>query len=373
MSIKTFPHELKENIPNFLRSLKKNENIFSYFPVSTGITKYGQKLEVGFSTYALKILFITGEWNDLKDEHKKNWISYLNSFQVEKSNYPKNSFIDNNYLDFFEEKKVSLFGKDIIKGLLNQSLRGDYELTKNKITNSIRAETKQCISTLYQVGSKNKKNYDEFTDLNIDLFLNSFDWKKPWSAGAQFSALCVFLKTQTLDMKDYSSIRNELIKFINEKVNTETGGYYQGGTPSLNETINGAMKVLTGLDWIDEKIHYPEKLIDMCLLENPNNDGCDLVDIVYVLYRCSQESVYKRNDIVNYLENIYDLLLPHYFPKQGGFSYFLTNSQSNYYGVKISNGKNTPDLHGTLLLTWAIAMIDKIVNLEDSSLNIIKP
>ncbi len=133
------------------------------------------------------------------------------------------------------------------------------------------------------------------------------------------------------------------------------------------------MKVLTGLDWIDEKIHDPKKLIDICLLENPKNDGCDLVDIVYVLYRCSLETDYKRKNIIKYLENIYDLLLSHYFSKEGGFSYFLNKSQTNYYGVKISNGENTPDIHGTLLLTWAVAMIDKIFNLDNSSLNIIKP
>ncbi len=373
MSIKTFPLELKENVPNFLTSLRKNDNIYSYFPVKKGITKYGQKLEVGFSTYALKILFITGNWNNLNDNDTENWKNYINSFQVEKSNYPINSFIDKNYLNFFQENKLNFFGRDIVKGLLNRTLGRDYELTKKKITNSIRAETKQCISSLYQVGSKNNKNYDEFTNLDITRFLDSFDWKKPWSAGAQFSALCVFLRTQSLDENNYFLKRDELVRFINKKVNIQTGAYFIGETPAYNETINGAMKVLTGLDWIDEKIHDPKKLIDICLLENPKNDGCDLVDIVYVLYRCSLETDYKRKNIIKYLENIYDLLLSHYFSKEGGFSYFLNKSQTNYYGVKISNGENTPDIHGTLLLTWAVAMIDKIFNLDNSSLNIIKP
>ena len=51
------------------------------------------------------------------------------------------------------------------------------------------------------------------------------------------------------------------------------------------EVINGAMKVITGLDWINHEIHYPEKLIDFCLNTKPQT-GCDLVDIVYVLYKC---------------------------------------------------------------------------------------
>ena len=31
------------------------------------------------------------------------------------------------------------------------------------------------------------------------------------------------------------------------------------------QVINGAMKVITGLDWLGHEIHYPKKLIDYCL------------------------------------------------------------------------------------------------------------
>ena len=33
------------------------------------------------------------------------------------------------------------------------------------------------------------------------------------------------------------------------------------------------MKVVSGLDWIDEPVHYPEKLIDMCLKTQPKSEG----------------------------------------------------------------------------------------------------
>ena len=33
------------------------------------------------------------------------------------------------------------------------------------------------------------------------------------------------------------------------------------------------MKVITGLDWIDEEIHYPERLIDLCLNIDPSQEG----------------------------------------------------------------------------------------------------
>ena len=56
------------------------------------------------------------------------------------------------------------------------------------------------------------------------------------------------------------------------------------------------MKVITGLDWIDSEIHYPEKLIDFVSITNPL-EGCDVVDYVYVLYKCSKQTSYKKAEI----------------------------------------------------------------------------
>ena len=44
--------------------------------------------------------------------------------------------------------------------------------------------------------------------------------------------------------------------------------------PNNTELINGAMKMLTGFDWFDMEIHYPEKLIDICLSISPQSEGC---------------------------------------------------------------------------------------------------
>ena len=60
-----------------------------------------------------------------------------------------------------------------------------------------------------------------------------------------------------------------------------------------------------------------------------------------------------------------------YFPDLGGFSYFKNKSQIHYYGVKISKGFDEPDIHGTLLLLWAISMISDFRN--ENTFNILKP
>ena len=93
--------------------------------------------------------------------------------------------------------------------------------------------------------------------------------------------------------------------FSDDLVNPETGLYHKGTQTNRHELINGAMKILSGFSWINKEIHYPEKLIDFCLDTEFKNEGCDLVDIVYVLYRCHEESDYRRKDIVDYLNNLW--------------------------------------------------------------------
>ena len=131
--------------------------------------------------------------------------------------------------------------------------------------------------------------------MEIKNYLNEFDWSKPWSSGAQFAGLCVFSSTN--DQSSYKE-KESLINFIDKIVNSEDGGYYSGDTPNLTELVNGTMKIITGLDWLDYSIHYPEKLIDLCLNNKPSQAGCDLVDYVYVLFRCSKQTNYRKKEIV---------------------------------------------------------------------------
>ena len=105
----------------------------------------------------------------------------------------------------------------------------------------------------------------------------------------------------------------------------------------------------------------------------PFDDGCDLVDIVYVIYMCSSVTDYKNDEIKNYFENILYKIEEHYFPDLGGFSYFVNRSQTHYYGVNIAKGFNEPDIHGTLLLVWAISIISQVLDLPTSNWKTLKP
>ncbi len=365
------PTIFTDEITSFIDSLRLTNNSYSFLPCLKGATQAGRELKLGFSCYALKTYFTLNKWDNFDEDYKNEWGQYINSFQKKSRIYPDYSFLDDAYIDNFNKFRIERFTKDFVKKLLNLSKKYNYQSKKFELQTSIRAETKQAISTLQQVNFSNQYIYDDFpkTENEIKNYLNKYDWNKPWSAGAQFSGLCVFVSTQLDDNLD---IKTSLENYINSKVNSD-GFYYSGEKPNYTELINGSMKVLTGLDWLNVPIHFPEKIIDLCLSGKPSQQGCDLVDFVYVLYRCSLETNYRKKDIIKYLENFYETIFNHFYPNQGGFSYGIDSSQKLYYGVEISKGKNEPDIHGTLLLTWALSMIFKITENENYDWKVLKP
>lgn len=365
--------DLNEKLPGYLKSLNKEQ--FQYLPVKTNFTKAGEELSLGFSCYALKLFYITNLWENLDDLDKKNWCSYINSFQVNSSKFPPNSFIDNKFLEYSSDFSLKKQFKNLSKAILNFILKKNYILNNQKLEESIRAETKQAIATLNQVGASNKLPYLDFLRSNeeVNTYLRKLDWSKPWNAGAQFAAVCVFVETQIKS----DALKQELIRTLKDFSilisHKDTGLFYLGNKPSEVELVNGAMKVITGLDWIGVDIPYPKELINTFLNIKPSEDGCDLVDTVYVLYMCSKITDYKSSEVKEFLIEILEMIKMHYFPNIGGFSYFKKTAQTHYYGVQISKGTHMPDIHGTLLLAWAISMISKLISLPTSHWKVLKP
>ena len=57
----------------------------------------------------------------------------------------------------------------------------------------------------------------------------------------------------------------------------------------------------------------------------------------------------------------------------GGFSYNVGRAQKWYYGVPISKGLKESDIHGTVLLVWALAMIFELLGNESIRWRVLRP
>tara|TARA_Y100000389_G_scaffold169820_1_gene176353 strand:- start:760 stop:1863 length:1104 start_codon:yes stop_codon:yes gene_type:complete len=361
-----------QNIPNsvleYTKGLSKEQK-YTFFPAHKGLTENGKNLALGFSCFGLKIYFMTGEWQKLPVSDKENWTEYINSFQMSKKNFPDNSFIDKALTDSYKNLGLKQETKYIIKGALNLLPNFNLDNKNVAVKKAVNAETKQAVSSLYQVNAINlKKIENKFkTKSNLFDYLDSLDWTKPWASGAQFSSLCVLSKTQGFNIENY------LAEFISRLSDKQTGSYFTSYPASSREIINGAMKVISGLDWLGQEIHRPQELIDFCLDNKPVLEGCDIVDFTYVLYKCTQQSTHRRSEVNKLFITFLDEINKLYKKEEGGFSYFYRKSQTHYYGSTITTGEDISDIHGTTLCLWAILMILDTLEIKDDNTYIIKP
>ena len=83
----------------------------------------------------------------------------------------------------------------------------------------------------------------------------------------------------------------------------------------------------------------------------------------------SPETIQKLNRI----KEVLDYLKLLYHEDEKGFSYFINKSQTHYYGINISKGKNQADIHGTILSVWAIVMILNLLEENIYEYKTIKP
>lgn len=347
----------------------QQESLHRYLPSLDGLTENGKNIELGFSCYALKIYFMTSNWDKLNSYEKKEWVKYLNSFQLESSNFPNGSFVDDFLIDSLQANNMKVQVKEIFKSTLNLISKNKYDTRSMKIKKSVNAETKQTVSTLLEISENTKYSvpFPYRDETKLFNYLNNLNWNTPWTSGAQFSSLCVYSQINDGKFNDY------LYKFSSTINNEITGSYHNKSLQNSREIINGAMKIISGLDWLELPIHRPKKLIDYCLNNIPVSEGCDIVDFVYVLYKCSKQDDYRKKEISELMIQILDQLKKLYIEQDKSFSYFANKSQTHYYGSKITHGLPKADIHGSLLCLWAIIMILEILELKNDKLKIIKP
>lgn len=358
---------LQDSVPRFLKSLQPSPNPGRYFPCLRGATPVGKKMALGWSCFALKTFHLLDRWDVLSREDRESWIEFIQDFQREDS---EGGFDDPPQMAYLHKSP------GLIASLLRLIGRGPWRPDPRSI---MLAETKQAIATLADVGAAPRQPFHGFphTPDKVRAWLDSQDWSRPWGAGGQSAGLIVFLKTQAplfMDAFEVDALLAVCRDFYAGLAHPETGAYFRGSTPAHGELINGAMKVLMALDWLDVPIHYPEKLVATVLAQPPEPSGCHLVDAIYVLHQaltCGHES-HADDRVRAYCGQVQELIRAH-ANADGAFSFYVRKAQTAYYGVPISRGLEESDIQGTCLLVWALAMIWRLVDPAGAQWKRIKP
>lgn len=348
----------------FLRRLKVGTQAGRYLPCLRGASDVAREMSLAWSCFALKTVRMIQRWENLGREEREGWVEFIRDFQKSDE---EGAFEDPPEMAHLNK------APGLIAKLLGLVGRGPWRPEPRSI---LLAETKQAIATLAEVNTTPDRPFRGFPANSdaVRAWLSEQDWSKPWGAGGQSAGLAVFVTTQAprfLSASDAKELQETCRAFFRELADPETGAYFRGPRPEHGELVNGAMKVLMALDWLEMPIEYPEKLIATVLAAPPKADGCHLVDAIYVLHRALAGRG-ADSKVRAYCEEVFEALQTHLHLK-GGFSFYQRKAQTNYYGVPISRGLDEPDIQGTCLLTWAAAMIWQLVDPEHARWVVLKP
>jgi len=360
MTLPAWLNDLPERIAGFLESVHVPGQPGRYRPAAVGLTPQGAQIALGASCYAHKVAYTLGLWDTLPSDEQTAWNVFIRGFQVEGRPYrtwaAHNAFIDPVVAEYLRDQQHRLPWREQLRQATVARAR------LNPFRGPLVSETKQAIATLAQVGAEPDRVFMGFprTPDAVRRYLGALDWSQPWAAGAHAAIVAAFIDTQAralLPPAEVSALQAGVQGFLDTVTDAESGAYFRGAPPDHGTLVNGAMKVLTALDWLGQPVHYPERLIDTTLAQMPRSEGCHLVDAVYVLYRCAHQTEHRHADVQAYSRAVLDMIEAHLVAAEGGFSYSVGASQTTYYGVPITEGRPVADLHGTILLTWALAMI----------------
>jgi hypothetical protein len=355
--------EVQEKTVAWLSRLQRPERTGWVLPCEHGTTAVGREMGLGFACFALRTLRMLGAWNALPAQTRADWVRFISNYQEPGG---EGAFRDEPELRYISQPR-SLLTRIADRVRRRPALPSERAL--------LLAETKQAIATLDEVDAQPARPFTGFpqTPAEVRAWLERQDWTRPWGAGGQSGALVCFLATQArriLPQPEADALLQTCRDFFAELADHETGAYFRGPRPAHGELINGAMKVLICLDWLGVRPHYAEQLIATTIAQPPQGRGCHLVDAIYVLHQSVSGEASQAVRV--YCLRVFDQIRAH-FHATGGFSFYVGQSQTSYYGVPITRGHNEADVQGTCLLSWALAMTWRMVDPANAKWDILRP
>jgi len=306
--------------------------------------------------FAVKTAVQAGLWEAWPEERKNACVAFILSFQDDGGAFRDPWLACKALLRLHHEFAAALLGC------------GPWSAVFARTAINVRAETRQAASTLRQVGAACSRPLPLPADdpTAVGRYARSLDWNHPWHAGSHFSH---FLAMLSLNLEwferpeDGPTMVAAALAFLEELRDAETGSWFRGRVDD-DMKINGAMKVLTGLAWIEAPLPDPERLLDFALSRPFLGDGCGILNRLFVVRQAARSLNYAhRPDEVRELGlRALDVVKAH-ASGDGGFMFFRDKAQTCYYGAKISRGLPVGDLHAAMLFSWAAALSAEMIAL----------
>jgi hypothetical protein len=352
--LKNWIETVVSKTPGFLNRLK-DKKVSGRFRYSfSGDFKIPFPWGLGNTVFAVKCYYIL---NRMDLVSKTELAAYIKSFQDRKSNI---------YDPIIQLLSWPIRFKTSVKTFDFSDFFG--ERTK-------RAETRQSFAAMLALDEKPDLPYSgiSYAEVGIKRYIHNLYWSVPWGAASHFSHLVFFLLINKELFKNSYKNSDKLLDFAFkelEKYRREDGAWYQKGTEIADyQKVNGGMKVMTAFNnYKKGTFTQPEKLIDLCFSTLNSGNACNHFNIICLMSNCAQQTDYKKNEISLYCKKRLILYQKHWWKEIGGFSFYPENANKNYYGAFISKGLPEPDVHGTHLFLWGLALICNVLGWDEFGL-----
>lgn len=344
-------YQLKETVPGFLTRLK-NPAVPGFFrySLSGDLIDETKQWGLGNTVFAVKIFYTLNLLDTLPEQDRQDMEHFIRSFERADGTIADPTV---RKMAFWKEKLIAVKTGDVQNCFHTQTER---------------AETRQAVSALRLLGVKTGHYPVDLpkTKQEVTNFLKKLDWTRPWGAGSHFSHLLFFLANSELPNRD--ELIGQASEWLGKIQDPATGSWFTG-SPSLSQKVNGAMKVLTGLKAANRMdIRHAERLIDLALSASNDRSACDNFNVVYVL-KYAREAVggtYREQEIKKFAEERLKIYREYYWPEIGGFSFYKGRANRTYYGARITQGLPEPDIHGTVMFLWGIALLTQTLQIEET-------
>ncbi len=309
------------------------------------------KMGLVSTCFALKIAWQCGIWETWGYDKKKACIEFIKSFQNQKGYFVDPWLADSCKIGL-KEKLLSVFPNKSIK---EYKRKHEYNFTAN-----VNAETRQACSVLLMLGSQPRyKLPTQITNVrDAEKFISNLNRNDPWHLCSQISHQIMILSVNKeifSDNNNYKLIMKFFETLLKKNFSEEFGSWFIENETENQMKINAAMKIYSGLAWIDYRIKN-KKLIDL-ILNNPIVfDGCSFNNSLFALYhaRIGIEKYREREIHAKAFQSL-NHSLNHKKPSSG-FSFHLRESKRQYYTQFTSKGNNQADLHGTTMFVLGITL-----------------
>lgn len=234
------------------------------------------------------------------------------------------------------------------------------------------SQTRMSWRALSSLGASPPSPFSPIAENTIDQYLETLDWSRPEHASEKIYNICFFLAQNSMfGLSGKTRLAQQILEKIEASYRRDDGGWYaDGANVGVQEKINSARNMVFAMEVANIcELEKPESLIDLCLGASDGKNARDKLAGVELLNWCSGKANYRTDETVKYFLEKFTSFQTHYWPWQGGFSFYPETAEHTHQNVRITSGMREPDLKGTAFILQGISLIsDKLGWLEDFGL-----